>query len=62
VTLMTTYDLTMTLMTRHGRLEAAHYPDETIAMTYLDNGLVSSVSNAVGIVSNKYDGAILSGW
>jgi len=42
---------------RHGRLEAVHYSDETVAMTYLDNGLVSSVSNAAGVVSNNYDGA-----
>jgi len=42
---------------RHGRLEAVHYSDQTVAMTYLDNGLVSSVSNAAGVVSNSYDGA-----
>ena len=41
-------------------LASAAYPDETLAFTYDGDGLRTSASNSVGVVTNEYDAA--TGW
>ena len=43
-----------------GNLATVAYPDETLDFSYDRDGLLTSASNAVGIVSNAYDAA--TGW
>jgi RHS repeat-associated protein len=44
--------------TGDGRLEAVHYPDETNRYTYLRNGLVRTLENSGGIISNGWNHAV----
>lgn len=43
--------------TGDGRLTAVHYPDETNHYTYLRNGLVQTLENSGGMVSNAWNSA-----
>ena len=44
----------------NANLASATYPDETLAFTYDGDGLRTSASNSVGVVTNEYDAA--TGW
>lgn len=41
--------------TTAGLIEAVHYPDETNQYTYLSNGLVRTLENSDGIISNNWN-------